>query len=417
MIFNWMIAIFSYLINTPKYSILERMNYISRKIEPNIRRNLDRGKSILLLGARQTGKTTLLQKIPSDLYISLANPIIRQRFEKDLALLLGEIEALNPGTKKIPLVIIDEVQKIPDILDLAQDLIDRKKAQFILTGSSARKLKRPSSINLLPGRVVALKLTPLTISELPDTDNLEKLLLYGALPGIVVQKKMIDKESDLISYVTIFLEEEIRAEALARNIGSFSRFLELAASESGNIINFRKLSQEIGVAHTTISGYYQILEDCLIAERIEPLRHTKTRRRLTSMPKYLFFDLGVRRVCANEGIKLPLRHIGLLFEQFIGLELLRAINLITERNKLYFWRDVMGNEIDWILELRNKYIPIEVKLTKNPTINDAKQLQKFLAEYDNVDNAYIVCTAPRKLKLQDRIYALPWQELDDIIKL
>lgn len=391
------------------------MHYISRKIESNIKEALGRNKSILLLGARQTGKTTLLNQIPSDLYISLANPVVRQRFEKDLALLSGEIEALDKKNN-IPLVIIDEVQKIPDIMDLAQDLIDRKQARFILTGSSARKLKQPGKINLLPGRVVALKLTPLIISELPENKkNLDELLLYGALPEIITQSKLPDKEIDLRSYITTYLEEEVRAEALVRNIGSFHRFLELAASESGNIINFRKLSQEIGVAHTTISAYYQILEDCLIAERIEPLRHTKTRRKLTAMPKYLFFDLGVRRLSANEGTKLPAKYIGSLFEQFVGLELINVLNLTQELCKIYFWRDTVGNcEVDWVIDKHGQYIPVEVKLTSSPTLKDAKHLQTFLSEYENTEKAYIVCTAPRKIKLNDRIYALPWQEIDEV---
>ena len=393
------------------------MHYIPRKIEQNINVALKRNKSVLLLGARQTGKTTLLNQIPTDLYISLALPTVRQRFEKDLALLLGEIEALHTKKAKIPLIVIDEVQKIPEIMDLAQDLIDRKKAQFILAGSSARKLKQPGKINLLPGRVVALKLTPLTISELPkDKKNLEELLLYGTLPEIITQSKSQDKETDLISYISTYLEEEVRAEALVRNVGSFSRFLELAASESGNIINFRKLSQEIGVAHTTIAAYYQILEDCLIAERIEPLRHTKTRRRLTALPKYLFFDLGVRRLSANEGTKLPAKYIGSIFEQFVGLELINSINLAAERYKIYFWRDVNGSsEVDWILDKQGEYIPIETKLTSNPTIKDAKHLQTFLAEYENTDKAYIICTVPRKIKLHERIYALPWQEMGELI--
>jgi uncharacterized protein len=410
------------LLCAPKSSILESMEYISRKIEKNINAALQRNKSILLLGARQTGKTTLLQQIPTDLYVSLAQPVVRQRYERDLSLLQGEIEALtkkNSSDKdELPLVIIDEVQKIPDIMDLAQDLIDRKKAKFILTGSSARKLRRRGSINLLPGRVVSLKLTPMIVEEIPASDRIiSELLLYGSLPGIVTDSANDNKDIDLNSYVTTYLEEEIRAEALVRDLGSFARFLELAASESGNIINFRKLSQEIGVAHTTISEYYQILEDCLVAERVEPLLYTKTRRRLTKMPKYLFFDLGVRRASANEGVKLPNKYLGSLFEQFIGLELLRLTNLSSKRAKVFFWRDVNGNEIDWIIEAEDKYIPLEVKLTASPKLHDAKHLQTFLDEYEQAENAYIVCTSPRKIKLAERIYAIPWQTLADQLSI
>lgn len=412
--------IWFFLHYTPKFDILERMvsKNIFRTITGNINDALARGKSILLFGARQTGKTTLLQQIPSAFYVSLAQPITRQRYEKNLSLLLGEIEALGNQNNKVPLIIIDEVQKIPEIMDLAQDLIDRKKAQFILTGSSARKLKQKGKINLLPGRVVALKLTPLTLTELPkEKINLNELLFYGALPGIVTEANTQNKETDLQSYVTTYLEEEIRAEALTRNIGLFARFLELAASESGNLINFHKLSQEIGVAHTTISSYYQILEDCLIAERIEPLPNTKARRRLTKIPKYLFFDLGVRRICANEGTKPPTKYVGLLFEQFIGLELFRIANLSSDRMKIYFWRDLYGNEIDWIVEKQDQYIPIETKLTETPNLSDAKHLLSFLEEHDDCEIGYVICNTPRKLKLHDKIYAIPWQELNDIIAM
>jgi len=261
---------------------------------------------------------------------------------------------------------------------LAQDFIDRKKAKFILTGSSARKLKHHGEINLLQGRVVALKLTPLIISELSvDKLALIDLLMYGALPRIITQEVPENKEKELIDYTEIYLDQEIRAEALVRNVGLFSKFLELAASESGQLVNFRNLSQKIGVAHTTIAAYYQILEDCLLAERIEPFTNSKTRRRLIQTPKYLFFDLGVRRISANEGVNPPASHLGLLFEQFIGLELLRLLNLMNKRGKLHFWRDVNGNEVDWVLNYNDQLIPIEVKLTDSPNLRDASICRLF----------------------------------------
>ena len=203
-----------------------------------------------------------------------------------------------------PLVILDEIQKVPTILDTVQDMIDAQAADFIITGSSARKLRRGVDVNLLPGRVVTFRLDPFSLRELPATD-LNERLMYGSLPGIVAVKAVDDRETDLGSYVTTYLEEEVRAEAVVRNIGHFARFLELAASESGGIVNLRKLSQEIGVSHTTIGAYYQILEDCLIAERIEPLTQSKTRKKLTRSDKYLFFDLGVRRLAAGKGQGFP----------------------------------------------------------------------------------------------------------------
>src|SRR3989338_8570228 len=167
---------------------------------------------------RQTGKTTLISCFKSDLFISLVPPEIRQRYEKSPGLLTGEVETLeNKGVSKRPLVFLDEVQKVPSILDSVQDLIDRRKANFILTGSSARKLRRGSQVNLLPGRVVALRLDPLILREAPAS-NLEERLLFGALPGILSVAHSEERETDLESYVTTYLEEEIRAEAVVRNL-------------------------------------------------------------------------------------------------------------------------------------------------------------------------------------------------------
>jgi predicted AAA+ superfamily ATPase len=394
------------------------MEYFQRAIERPLLAALKRKKSVLLLGARQTGKTTLINRLLSDRIISFIQPAIRQRYEQNPNLLIGEIEALAEDKGYCPLVIIDEVQKVPEILDAIQDLIDRKIAQFILTGSSARKLKKGAKVNLLPGRVVSLKLDSLMLGELIDQKfTLEDFLLYGSLPGILTVSETQDKEVDLTSYVTTYLEEEIRSEAVVRNIGAFSRFLALAASESGNIINFAKLSQEIGISHTTITAYYQILEDCLIAERIDPIIKTKTRRRLIRGSKYLFFDLGVRRVSAEEGIKLPQEYLGRLFEQWIGLELIRFSHLSIHPIKVNFWRDANGPEVDWVVSTPEHCVPIEVKWTENPTEADAKHLKLFKNEYDHVQEAFIICRTPRKIKLAEGIYALPWQEMEHLFHL
>ncbi len=389
------------------------MEYIPRLLEEKIRHSLGRNKSVLLFGARQTGKTTLISRFNCDLSISFIQPEVRQRYEKSPHLLKEEVEVIALK-KKRPLVILDEVQKVPDILDVVQYLIDRGISNFILTGSSARKLRRGVRVNLLPGRVATFRIDPFSLVEFPARD-LNRRLLYGALPGILAVREEADRETDLESYVTTYLEEEVRAEAVVRNLGDFARFLELAASESGGIINLRKLSQEIGVAHTTIGAYYQILEDCLIAERIEPLTKSKTRKKLTKSEKFLFFDLGVRRVAAREGTKLSRDTMGRIFEQFVGLELLRCAHTKSPSTRIRFWRDPDGPEVDWIVDKNNVYTPIEVKWTENPNTSDIRYLEVFLSEYPSAGCGYLVCRVPRKLKLSNRVFAVPWQSVDELV--
>ena len=189
--------------------------------------------------------------------------------------------------------------------------------------------------------------------------------------------------------------------------------LKLAAAESGQIVNFSRLSQDIGIAQTTIGNYYQILEDCLIVERIEPITKSKTRRRLAKTPRYLMFDLGLRRLAAHEGTKLPETTMGHLFEQFVGLELLRHIRLAPSRTELKFWRDLDGREVDWVLE-GDSLTPIEVKWTTKPSTKDARHLYQFLDDY-GLKKGYIVCRIDEDRKIDDRITALSWRNLKRLV--
>lgn len=389
---------------------------IVRKLQQNVIAHLSRGKSILLLGPRQTGKTTLInEQIQADIHYSFAKIQTRQRYERDPGLLEQELETRIRQYPKPPVVFIDEVQKIPAIMDSVQYLIDSKQAQFILTGSSARQLKQGRHLNLLPGRVVALKMPPLLFDELPDPKPaLEELLLYGSLPGIITETNNKNRETDLHSYVQAYLEEEVRAEAIVRNIGSFSRFLEIAAGESGRQLNFTKLSQDIGVADSTIMNYYQILQDCLITLRVDPITTSTSKRRLVKSPKYLFFDLGIRRACANEGLRLPQAVLGHLFEHYVGNELIYQSALISPQIKIRYWRDLAGPEVDFVIDVAKNYIPVEVKWSEQPKMADARHLKKFIAEYPGTEGGYVVCRTPHRYHITDNIIALPWQELDFI---
>lgn len=388
-----------------------------RQIKEKIAHTLSTGRSILVLGPRQTGKTTLAENLSLDLSISLLLARERQKFEADPDILVDQINALSRKIKRTPLILIDEIQKIPKLFDAVQYLIDKKLGQFILTGSSARKLRKDSNINLLPGRVVVYHMDPLVFSELPfEWQNLRKLLYDGSLPGMVTIEDDNDRSELLDAYATIYLEEEIRTETAIRKLEFFSKFLNLAAKESGNIINISKLSQQVGVSTTTISNYLDILVDSMVAFRIMPYTISNTRTKLTKASKYLIFDLGIRRLCANEGKPLPKEAEGKLLEQWVGLELLRNQHLSNLKYQVNYWRDHNGTEVDYIIDLGDKLIPIEVKLHNRPKQKDAKHLATFIKEYSQAEHGYVICTCDMPMQISKDITALPWQQLLEIFE-
>ncbi len=390
---------------------------IHRALSVTLHKLIAHGRSMLLLGPRQVGKTTLLADIPADKRISFIAPRTRLLYEKDPSRLADEIRAMPNVNHQKPLIVIDEVQKVPMIMDVVQELIDEQSAQFILTGSSARKLKRGHHSNLLPGRVIPLYLDPLSYEEMAFMKpNLSDLLSDGLLPQITLCNDDSERAMLLDAYVSLYLEEEIRSEALVRQLASFARFLELAAAESGQIVNFSKLSQQLGIAHTTVANYYQILEDCLIAHRIAPYRDSRTRAKLTTASRYVFFDLGVRRIAALEDREVPAEACGRRFEQYIILECIKQTRLFPERIQVLFWRDPDGPEIDILLKTSNALIPIEVKWTDRPTEKDTRHLKTFLKEYPEAQSAYIVCQTPTPLQLDVNIQAIPWQSLSTVFK-
>lgn len=383
--------------------------FLERYITPNIQKTLDKGNSVLVLGPRQTGKTTLIKTLKHDKYINLMDIELRQTYERSLGQFSANIKAIAKTSSKKPVIIVDEIQKIPVLTDAIQLLIDDNVAQFILTGSSARSIK-----NLLPGRVIKFSFSAISILESKSMLDLENILANGMLPKIVQTLEQNDIEQALRSYVSLYLEEEIRKEAVVRNITAFSNFLKLAAIESGNSISFRAISQEIGNSHTTVAEYYRILQDCMIVDRIEPFTTSNTRRKLNKSPKFLFFDLGIRRLAAEEPFPISEQILPRVFEQFIGIEIIKYIKQTQINAKLMFWRCHSGPEVDYILEYNGKIMPIEIKWTSKPSDKDIRHIRLFNKEY-NVDGmAYVICRAKDKLLLDDNILAIPWENLLDI---
>jgi predicted AAA+ superfamily ATPase len=400
---------------------------IDRNLQTEIKDLLAQGRSVFLFGPRQTGKTTLLNEIssqyPKVLDYSFLSIPLKLRTEQQPQFIRQEVEATRPD-----LVIIDEVQKVPEVLDEVQWMIDRFKIVFAITGSSARKLKR-KGVNLLAGRAITFHLDPFDISErqrsvpgLKGRDWLEKIVTYGDLPEIallVQQKKIKLVENLLRSYVETFLEEEVRMETLVRKIGLFGNFLKLAAEMSGKILSFRELSQDIGVGHQTISSFYGILNDCLIIETIPPLLPASSRRRLSKATKFIFFDLGVRNATAGllSREEITREEWGNRLEQWIGLSLIRYFRSRNIKGSVYYWRDHNGPEIDWVVEWNNRWIPVEVKWTEHPQPKHGTYLNQFIKENPGKASiGYIVFTGDRARQIDKNIIALPWFELYQIFR-
>ncbi len=380
--------------------------------------------SFFLLGPRQTGKTTTLTKIFSSLdhfSSNLMETRERLKYERNPSLLSEEV--LASGKKH---VFIDEIQKVPSVLDDIQVLIDREKRVFALTGSSARKLRR-KDVNLLPGRALQFRMDPLVYPEYKDTlaitnsTDLKRVLKYGELPGILTL--LADSREKLAgdilaSYVATYLEEEVRAEALVRHLGAFAKFLKLAAESSGGLVSMRSMAQDIGVNHATVSGHFQVLEDSLIAERIEPLLPAGERGKLRKAAKYVLFDTGVRNA-ATEVLgpaEFTSEYWGKLFEQWVGLSLLRLMRVRGTSGRLRYWRDYAGREVDWVVDLGHRWLPVEVKWGENLRSKDIRHLDYFVRTYGKrVQTGYIVFTGQRDRKLSERILALSFRDFLDRI--
>ncbi|MEK7722674.1 MAG: ATP-binding protein [Elusimicrobiota bacterium] len=399
-----------------------------RNLNPLLRGVIQKKQSILILGPRQVGKTTLVKRLlmteANSITYSLQIPEIRLAFEKDPSLLIRQVKAAKPH----PVVFIDEAQKVPELFDAVQYLIDEKLATFIITGSSARKLKRKGG-NLLPGRLKNSRLDPLMWNEFGWLESagveelriknasdktgytFEKSLIFGALPGIVNQKDDVERADFLKAYSQTYLEEEIRAEALSRKIGAFSRFLELAAQDSGTAPNFAKLSMESGVSAPTIKEFYNVLDETLVAERVDAYLKN-ARKRIMRTARYYLFDLGVR----NSLARLPLMpelinsQKGVLFEHAVMLEIIRRVRSLGRNYRVCYWRTSSGLEVDCVIDTGAGAIPIEIKASAHVRLADLSGLAAFLNEYPKqARQGFVVAQVAKPEKLSHNITVLPWR--------
>lgn len=357
-------------------------------------------KSFFLFGPRSTGKTYLIKQQLSEKAIIL--DLLKTDFYLRLSANPSELENIvNADIDKKSIVVIDEVQKIPELLNEVHRLIeDNREIRFLLTGSSARKL-RSSHADMLAGRAWTARLFPLTWSEIPDFD-LNRYLRYGGLPQVYPS---LDPAEELDSYVDTYLKEEIRAEGLIRNLPPFSRFLKTAALSNGNVLNFTKIADDSQVPPSTVREYYSVIEDTLIGFTLEPWTFSKKRKAIQTA-KFYFFDTGVTHTIS--GTKVLDRNSNLYgnsFEQFIVMEIRAYLNYRRIKDPMTFWRSTHGYEVDILV---GDHTAIEVKATRKTSVKDFKGL-KALAEENVFKKLYLV-SQDKISKREGNITTIHWKE-------
>jgi len=351
-------------------------------------------KSHFLFGPRQTGKTSLIQH-------TLKGVRVYDLLDTSIYLALSQ----NPGrieqelTPKDHVVVIDEIQRLPGLLNEVHRLIETRRIRFLLTGSSARKLRR-GGVNLLGGRARTKYLYPFTYKELGETFDLTRVVKSGLLPSIYFSD---NPKADLEAYAGSYLQEEIVAEGAVRNLPAFSRFLKVAALCNGQIVNFTNVSNDAQVARTTVYEYFDILKDTLIVYELPAWRKSKKRKPLASS-KYYFFDVGVVSMLQGRRFRPGTPEFGEAFETYLMHELTSYSHYISGET-ISYWRSTSGFEVDFIV---GDHTAVEVKAKENLSAYDLKPLQA-LAEEKKLKRYLCVSLEPRMRKIGD-VTVLPYKE-------
>ena len=329
------------------------------------------GSSIFLFGGRQTGKTTILrQQFPNAIFFDLLNTNVKSRLQRRPVVLYETLKDKPAGT----LVIIDEIPEIPELLNEVHRLIVERQLVFILCGSSARKLKRKGH-NTLGGRALPVYLYPLVSAEIPDFD-IDRAVTYGMIPPHYLAK---NPSRLLAGYIDVYLKEEIKEEALVRNLDAFHRFLEVAALTDGEIINNNNIAQECGVHATTVNSYFDILEDTLIGYRI-PAYTKVMQRRLVQAPRFYYFDIGIaNHLLHRKDLVRGTADYGHAFEHLVVQELVAYLHYTHSEERLSYWRTYTGIEVDVIIG--DARIAIEIKSAEEIQNKHLKNLKIFAEEH------------------------------------
>ncbi|MCX7049256.1 MAG: AAA family ATPase [Candidatus Sumerlaeota bacterium] len=354
-----------------------------------------RKKSYFLLGPRQTGKTSLVRH-------SLKDTKVYDLLDSSTFLALNQ----NPsriGQELGPrdhTVVIDEIQRMPELLNEVHRLIETRGTRFLLTGSSPRKLRR-GGVNLLGGRARTKYLHPLTCRELGSRFDLRRAIRRGLLPSIYFSD---EPRADLEAYAGLYLQQEIVAEGATRNIPAFSRFLKVAASCNGTMINFSSVASDAQVARTTIYEYFEILKDTLVLRELPTWKKTKMRKPLVSS-KYYFFDVGVVSVLQGREFRPGTPEFGEAFETYLMHELTAHSDYVSSA-PLSYWRSASGYEVDFII---GDHTAVEVKAKENVALRDLRSLLA-LAEEKQMKRYICVSLEPRARKLEEGILVLPYRD-------
>ena len=357
--------------------------------------NLPPGKSAFLWGPRKVGKSYWIkQQLKDIILIDLLKTDVFADYVSRPALLRERFSDTQQ------MIVIDEVQMAPELLNEVHWLIENKNISFLLTGSSARKLKR-NQANLLGGRAWRYTMTPLCYPEIANID-IEKIMLTGLLPSHLTSP---DPIQEFRSYVGNYLKEEILAEAAVQNIPAFSEFLRVCALTSGELLNYANIARETGVSTRTVRGYFQILEDTLLGFRLSPWRKSKNRR-LIETEKFYLFDVGLSNYLAGRKSTLGTSEFGKSFEHYILLELMAYKAYKNPELPISYWRTSTGMEVDFILGQME--VAIEIKSSQKVHDVDTKSLVA-LQEENTLKKSIIVSFEKEPRKLANNIESLPWQ--------